>query len=258
MTISNSIGIPNIEDSPLTRLPRPPHTSTYYLSDDSGVGTGNTSDMSDECGICSTIDVSGDHRGTYNNRNRSHFKIKNSEKQNCCVQTCIYHDQIKEKEKHRHKVETLYSMKCLIAQKMIATDNCIKDIMTRVDQLTNNQEEERVNRYLQDMEMITLLMSSLARRLARTELRLRMEGVRNYQELVNQIRKIQEQLDDANKIDQKLKVKYERISQLIETCLGVEDKEDFLQLMINKSKLLITSRELDEKIHISNGNFRMI
>ena len=196
-----------------------------------------------------------DCRGTCNDSNQDHCKTRNSKTQNCFVQKSVYHDQIKEKEKFRHKVHTLYSMRCLISQKLIAADDCLIDIMTRLGHLTSKQEEERVHRYVLDVERITLLLSSLARRLAKTELRVRVHGLRNYQELMTQIRKIQEQLDDANIIDRKLKEKSERIAQQIETCLGVVSKEKFLQLLNRKSSLLITAKELDERIFLCDEHF---
>ena len=195
--------------------------------------------MSDDC---------VDYRGTCTDTNQTHYKTRNSKIQNCCKQKSVYYDQIKEKENLRHKVETLHSMRCLISQKLIAADDCLIDIMTRLGHLTSKQEEERVYRYVLDVERITLLLSSLARRLARTELRVRVHGLRNYQELMTQIRKIQEQLDDANFIDRKLKEKSRRIAQQIETCLGFATKEKFLQLLNRKSSLLITAKELDERI----------
>ena len=244
--------------NPATRLPRPPTTSTSYLSDDSGVGTCNTSDMSDDCDICMVSDTFKDFGGTCTDSYRAHCKTRNIKTQKCCMQKSIYFDQIKEKEKLRHKVETLHSMRCLISQKLIAADDCLIDIISKLGHLTSKQEEERVYRYVQDVERITLLMSSLARRLARTELRVRMHGIRNYQELKNQIRKIQEQLDDANIIDRKLKEKKERIAHQIENCLGANNKEKFMQYLNDKSNLLIAAKELDEKISMSNEHFRMI
>ena len=71
--------------------------------------------------------------------------------------------------------------------------------------------------------------------------------------------KIEEQLKDAKIIDNLFKVKCKMILQKLEKYLGVRTKDYFLNLINNKTKLLITSREIDEKISLyADQMFRIL
>ena len=79
---------------------------------------------------------------------------------------------------------------------------------------------------------------------------MKMVGFVDCVEMRNKIDKIEEQLNDANIIDRKLNEKRQLILQKINKYLGIQTKEDFLQLINSKNKLLINSKEADEKIRL--------
>ena len=159
-------------------------------------------------------------------------------------------DQTFEKEKLRNELDILKAVKCMIVHKLSANDERLVVIIISLGKLTSYHEMEKVYWYVLDVERITLLMMSLARRLARSELRIKMTGFVDCVEMRNKIDKIEDQLKDANSIDKKLHEKCRLISQKIDKYLGIQTKKDFLQLIDSKTKLLISSKEIDEKIRL--------
>ena len=79
---------------------------------------------------------------------------------------------------------------------------------------------------------------------------MRMAKFEDAEALSIKIKKIEEKLKDAKIIDNLLKDKCKMILQKLEKYLNVWTKDYFLNLINNKTKLLITSKEIDEKISL--------
>jgi hypothetical protein len=239
-------------------LPLPPACATIsYLSDDSGRGTCTTSDLSDDCGhctckgTCTTSDLSDDcGRCTPSSDHCGHCRVKRWRRQDCDKQKPVIVDELFEREKLRNKIDVLKAVKCIILHKLSGNDDKIVGIIINLGEFVTYQEIEKVHCYVVDVEKITLLLSSLTRRLARSELRMRMASLADAEALSIKIEKIEEQLEDAKIIDNLLKDKCKMILQKLEKYLGVRTKYYFLNLINNKTKLLITSKEIDEKISL--------
>ena len=143
-------------------------------------------------------------------------------------------------------------------QKLSANADEIVGIIINLGQFVPFQEIEKVHWYVVDVEKITLLLSSLTRRLARSELRMRMAKFEDAEALSIKIKKIEEQLKDAKIIDNLLKDKCKMILQKLEKYLNVRTKDYFLNLINNKTKLLITSKEMDEKISLYEDQMKIL
>ena len=120
---------------------------------------------------------------------------------------------------------------------------------------------------MSDLEKITILMHSLARRLATTELKLSKKQGQSQQnsfgEPLNQfddiipigndlllqlkIQKLSKQIEDARIIKCSLDVKFSNILRMIEAELGHEQTLNFVLMMDSKMKLIITAKEIDDK-----------
>ena len=91
--------------------------------------------------------------------------------------------------------------------KLSANDDEILGIIINLGEFVTFQEIEKLHWYVVDVEKITLLLSSLARRLARSELTLRLAALADAEELSIKIKKIEEQLKEAKIINSLLKDK---------------------------------------------------
>jgi len=205
--------------------------SSCYSSDDSGRGTCTASDASDH---------SGHYRPTRGVRfkRRNHFEGK------------FFDENLYEKEKQRNKIDILKAVKCNIAHKIGANDDEILDIIISLGQFKTFHHIEKLHWYVADVERITLLLNSLARRLARAELRILMSDSEDLDELRSKQDKIVEQLHDANDINNQMKEKLVKITIDIEMFLGVETKDEFVTLLNTKTKLLITLKEIEDKLKL--------
>ena len=99
-----------------------------------------------------------------------------------------------------------------------------------------------------------MLLSSLKRRLARSELRLRIASLNVDKEFSVKI----ERLKDAKIINNLLKDKSKMTLGKIEKYLGVQIKDNFLNLIYSKINLLITSTEIDEKISLNMDQTKIL
>ena len=212
--------------------------ATFYSSDDSGRGTCTASDLSDD----------EQFRITKGDKQR----MKHHCKQQVSNDTLTDNDKVFEIERQRNNIDILKAVQCNIAHKVSNNDDEILDIIISIGQFMTYQYIEKLHWYVVDVERITLLLNSLARRLARTELKILNcnRDLKTLKELYKQHKKISEQLDDANDINNCLYNKLVIILNNIEKHLGVETKNKFVNLMDRKSKLLITPKEVDDKIKI--------
>ena len=112
---------------------------------------------------------------------------------------------------------------------------------------------EKISSYVADLEKITFLLHSLARRLAAAELRIKLTKVDNLSqeekaEWRRKHEKLAQQLKEAKDIKDVLDKKYHAIASFLEKYKSVEAKREFGNLMEEKIKLMITFKEVEDKI----------
>ena len=217
-----------------------------YSSDDSGrgTGTGTASDVSDDSDQWRV--PTGRSKRKYHGRQKLSNDTLASDG-----------DELFEKEKQRNKIDILKAVKCNIAHKLSANDDEVVDIIISLGQYLTFHHIEKLHWFLLDVERITLLLHSLARRLDRIELNILTAGETELREMEKKEKKIVEQLEDANDINDKLKDKLDTILNTIEKYLGAKTKDNFVSLINIKTKLLITSKEIDHKIRLYQAQLKI-
>ena len=149
--------------------------TTCYSSDDSGRGTCTASDLSDDYGDIN-FEVLGKKEASQHELERNRRVRITSD--------------ISKLRLYSYKIEQQLSM----------NSRDIAIIMGKLEMYLPQQEMDKIYWYLVDVERITLLMSTLARRLARTEMRMR-NRLSALDDLKNKTKKIEEQLNDAININ---------------------------------------------------------
>merc|ERR1712106_1030475 len=91
-------------------------------------------------------------------------------------------------------------------------------------------------------------MNCLARSLADMEIKIYKKNNMKVPELQKEMEVISDQLGDAKNKSKHLRDKLVIILDDIEKYLGEETREDFIDLIESRSKLLVTSQEVEEKI----------
>jgi len=114
---------------------------------------------------------------------------------------------------------------------------------------------DRISSYVVDLEKITFLLHGLARRLATAEMKIRMTKTRNLlqeekEEWLKRHRKLSSQFEEAKDIKKVLDKKYQSISVFLEENLHYEARLLFDNLMDEKIKLMITFKEVEDKIKV--------
>jgi len=162
------------------------------------------------------------------------------------TESCSY-IQSKSKLTRIHQKKLLMCSAELSVKKMLEENG--KDVDRYIKQFQSFLSSRKVDRllsYVGDLEKITILMHSLARRLATTELKL---SKKQGNELLLQlkIQKLSRQIEDAKIIKCSLDAKFSNILRMIEAELGHEQTLNFVLMMDSKMKLIITAKEIDDK-----------
>ena len=113
----------------------------------------------------------------------------------------------------------------------------------------------RISSYVVDLEKITFLLHSLSRRMAAAELKIKltMQNAlphRENSEWGRKHQKLSQQFKEAKDIKCALDRKYLDICKFLETSSGIGAKLKFRALMEEKIKLMITFKEVGDKIKI--------
>merc|ERR1712168_1647560 len=95
-----------------------------------------------------------------------------------------------------------------------------------------------------------MLVHSLARQLAKLEIREAREGKVLYQKKKN---RLENQLEEAKALRKGIMKKHSVVLDYIEESLGNETKVEFHNLVEKRVKLLITSKEIEEKVLLLNN-----
>jgi len=207
-----------------------------YLSDDSGIITYTTSDVSDDS-------------DQLKSQRSDRIKRKGVFKYKIHKDNSKYNDLLK-KEKLSDTISILKGVQDNIVHNLVETDEALHETITKLEEKTTLHQAVKLEWFVVDMERIVLLLNSLARRLARAELRVYSSDYKQLEEIKKKEKKIIEQLQEANDINNHIKDKLIDILDIIDTYLGEKTKENFVTLLNNKTKLLIMYKELEEKIKI--------
>ena len=155
------------------------------------------------------------------------------------------------KKKHlENTIEILKAVKDNIDNKVSVNDDELLDIIISLGQFMPCQYIEKLHWYVTDVERITLLLNSLARSLARVERKIfNLQTDFNVRkELTRKKENISEQLNNAKDKNNYLADEFVNILSNIKKHLGIDTKDTFVDIMEIKSQLLITSKEIEEKI----------
>ena len=205
-------------------------SSIYYSSDDSGRGTSTASEFSDDSEKLTV--------GKHKIENRGKHKVPTKS------------DTGYKKEHLENTIEILKAVKDNIDNKVSVNDDELLDIIISLGQFMPCQYIEKLHWYVADEERITLLLNSLARSLARVERKIfNLQTDFNVRkELTRKKENISEQLNNAKDKNNYLADEFANILINMKKHLGIDTKDTFVDIMEIKSQLLITSKEIEEKI----------
>ena len=193
------------------------------LSDDSGWGTCTTSDFSDDYAECET--------------EKANCNFHENEKPNLC-----------QNDKLKNHILTLKTEQYRILVQLLITENALADIVEDLQKILSSSQVEKICWFLEDVERITLLLRSLAKRLATVELMLTNTPLAKKESLTNKMIMIKKQLNDAAIINDRLDSKLLTTLNTIEKNLGVRARNNFLMLIKRKTDLLVCSKEKEELV----------
>jgi len=204
-------------------------------SEDSGKGDSELSDFSDSSQM-------------HASKNYPKEELKND---SLTINNYIY------KQKSVCTLDILKIAQQNIKQKISENSDEIYNLLVYLTNCINYAEIVKIKSYVADLEKITYLLYSLARRLAVAELKLQVTkwSISSQQEKEEWRRKQKQlfnQLEEAKDIKEKLDKKFEVISNFLEKQTSWEIRNIFGNLMEDKIKLLITIKEVEDKIKIEN------
>ena len=154
-----------------------------------------------------------------------------------------------------NKEEILISAKMNIKKMLNENRYDIDEYIATCARILNLKEVDKLVNYVEDLEKITLLMHSLGRRLASAQLKIfRNQKIHHQEDLCIKSEKLSTQLSDAENIKNFIDKKLGDILEVIEIKLGNHSTIDFKLLLETKVKLIITLKEIEDKIKLLNSS----
>ena len=154
-----------------------------------------------------------------------------------------------------NKEEILISAKMNIKKMLNENSDDIDVYIATCARILDLKEVEKLVNYVEDLEKITLLMHSLGRRLASAQLKIfRHQKIHHQEDLCIKSEKLATQLSDAENIKNFIDKKLGDILEVIEIKLGNHSTIDFKLLLETKVKLIITLKEIEDKIKLLNSS----
>ena len=152
-----------------------------------------------------------------------------------------------------NKEEILISAKMNIKKMLNENSDDIDVYIATCARILDLKEVDKLVNYVEDLEKITLLMHSLGRRLASAQLKIfRNQKIHHQEDLCIKSEKLSTQLSDAENIKNFIDKKLGDILEVIEIKLGNHSTIDFKLLLETKVKLIITLKEIEDKIKLLN------
>ena len=154
-----------------------------------------------------------------------------------------------------NKEEILISAKMNIKKMLNENSDDIDVYIATCARILDLKEVDKLVNYVEDLEKITLLMHSLGRRLASAQLKIfRHQKIHHQEDLCIKSEKLSTQLSDAENIKNFIDKKLGDILEVIEIKLGNHSTIDFKLLLETKVKLIITLKEIEDKIKLLNSS----
>ena len=140
-----------------------------------------------------------------------------------------------------------------IKQKISQNHDEIYSLLEYLSKSVKPNQLQRISSYVADLEKITFLLHSLARRLAGAELKIKLTKFNilsqdEKEEWRRKHIKLAQKLNEAKDIKDILDQKYHGISNFLEKYKSVETRLQFGNFMEDKIKLMITFKEVEDKI----------
>ena len=197
------------------------HQTGLYSSDDSGRGTvDDSSDLSE--------DNLGDKHEYF-----TQFKTERKDRLRKLM-----------KESMTKKLEILKLEKYCLSKRILKNDGDVKEIAVEMSKVGTNSEMSRLEDYVRDSEKITLLLHSLAKRLALLE---QCPGAGIGEEnLLRKQEHLLKQFEEAKDIADGMDKRLVNVLQTVEKHLGKETRRRLQGLIEMKVKLLLAIKEVNK------------
>ena len=153
------------------------------------------------------------------------------------------------------KLHVLKMSEYNIKQKISQNSDEISNFLISLSSSVKYPQIVKIQSYVEDLEKITFLLHSLARRLAVAERKIKLMDfnfLEEEEEWRRKYKKLSKQLEEAKDIKEILDKKFEAISNYLEKYKSSQAKIRFGNLMEKKIKLMITFKEGEDKIKIQD------
>ncbi|CAG7717463.1 unnamed protein product [Allacma fusca] len=154
------------------------------------------------------------------------------------------------------KLEILRTEQLEIREEIQSNEHLGQLVIERVKQTAKRNEFDKFKLHVEEIEKITSLLLGLSGRLARAENALMgLAENSNPQEkkiLESKRDKLKEQLDEAKILKENIDRRSAQVSGFLQKYLTVEEYADYHHFVKMKAKLIIDSREIDDKIKLGD------
>uniref|UniRef100_T1IQV0 ASD2 domain-containing protein n=1 Tax=Strigamia maritima TaxID=126957 RepID=T1IQV0_STRMM len=152
------------------------------------------------------------------------------------------------------KLEILRTEQLIIHEEISANQELGRSVTNRVEKLAKSNEYEKFKLHVEEIDKITSLLLGLSGRLARAEnalMDLADESSKEDREVIKAKRdKLYEQHEEAKRLKENIDRRSLQVSNFLHNYLSSDEYADYDHFIKMKSKLLIDSREIDDKIKL--------
>jgi protein Shroom len=187
--------------------------------------------------------------------------VNNKDMNNESINSSDGEELVKQKEelvaRISRKLEILRIEQSEIREEIQSNELLGHTVVERVKQTAKRNEFDKFKLHVEAIEKITSLLLGLSGRLARAENALMGLGLNssNPQEkktLESKRDKLKEQLDEAKILKENIDRRSAQVSEFLQKYLTVEEYADYHHFTKMKAKLIIDSREIDDKIKLGD------
>ncbi|CAG0890347.1 unnamed protein product [Darwinula stevensoni] len=148
------------------------------------------------------------------------------------------------------KLGVLREERKLLEEETIGNEALGRNITIKVQALAQQREKDKFIRHLEEIEKITSLLLGLSGRLARAENALNESRSEERKTLESKREKLKEQLEEAKHLKEGIDRRSKQIALFLAKYLTVEELADYDHFVKMKAKLIMDSREMEEKIKL--------
>ena len=151
------------------------------------------------------------------------------------------------------------AQKLEIEEAIRKNDSVGQGIASLVETRATPREISKFKFHVEDTEKITNLLVSLSGRLARTESSLAQNNPKEDESnLIAKRDKLQDQLNEAKMLQENIEKRSTVVSNFLQKYFSPSEFQDFSAFLEQKSKLIMESRELSDKISLSEEQMRVL